>query len=213
MSVVRIEALRALAALIELRLPELKDRVCVGVQSEHEEYPNLSIQPSRWLYEPEQALQSAVLPGNRVVYALGEHECACVLSIVATNPTKRAELEGSVIELFTGAKHPLTGIHMPGCLIMPVVACPQLGSWFATFDLESDEWNDGLAQDKRLESRIVITATIPALAVDSPVYTINQLILGVTEDLSTAFDPTTAIPPAVELVLINEDGTIEPWTP
>lgn len=213
MSVVRIEALRALAALVELRIPELADSVCVGVQGEHEEYPNLSIQPTRWNYSPEQAEQRATLPGNRVVYMLGEHECACVLSVMATNPTQRAEIEAKVIELFTGSRHPLTGIHIPGCLIMPVVACPQLGDWFATFDLESDEWSDANAFDKRFESRIIVTATIPALAVDQPVYTINDLILGVTEDRTTAFTPATAIPPAVELVKINEDGSIEPWTP
>lgn len=213
MSVVRIEALRALAALIQLEIPELNGRVCTGVAppGEFEEYPNLSIQPTQWKYAPEQAEERAVLPGNRLVMRVGEHECACVLSIMTTSIGKRWELEARVLDLFLRTRHPLTGVHMPGVIVMPVVACPELGEWICTFDLESDEWIDSLALDRRYESRIVVTATIPALVVDTPVYTIKDLILGVTEDMTTVFTPSTAIPPAVELVQINADGSIASW--
>jgi hypothetical protein len=214
-SVVRIEALRALAALIQLEIPELQGHVCTGVApaGELEAFPNVSIQPTKWTYNPEQAEERATLPGNRQVMRVGEHECACVLSVVATSPAQRWELEDKILNLFLRTRHPLTGVHMPGVIVLPITACPELGAWFATYDLESDEWIDTLALDRIYESRIVITATVPALVVDTPVYTIESLILGVTEDLTTSFSPSTAIPPAVELVRINSDGSIAQWTP
>lgn len=208
--VVRIEALRALQALIELRIPELAGHVCVGVapSSEHEHVPNLSIQPTKWTYEPDQAGEHTTLPGNVVVWDVGDHNCAMVLSIVAASPAKRWELEAKVLDLFLSSVHPLTGHHRPGVIVLPVTACPQLGQWCAAFDLESDEWTDGAAMDRRYESRIVCAASIPALTIEAPVYTINELILGITHDMDTTFTLATAIPPAVELVTINEDGTI-----
>lgn len=215
MSVVRIEALAALAALIELRIPEVAGHVCVGIAppSELEAYPNVSIQPTKWMYEPEHAWLRHLLPGNRAVYNVGEHESACVVSVMATNSTQRAVIEAKIVDLFLGSKHPVHGFKVPGCIILPINSMPELGAWFTTFDLESDEWTDTLAMDRRYESRIIATVTIPALTVDTPVYTISQLILGVTPDLTSAFTPATAIPPAVELVTINDDGTIETWTP
>lgn len=206
--IVRIEALRTLGALFEARIPELAGHVCVGVSSEHEEVPNLSIQPTQWTYDPQQADEHTSLPGNVLVWNVGEHAAACVISIVTATPGQRWELEQKVLDVFLGSVHPLTGYHMPGVVCLPVTQCPQLGEWSAAYELDSDEWGDALALDRRYESRISITAHIPALVIETPVYTIEQLFLGVTEDMTTTFTPATAIPPAVELVTINEDGTI-----
>lgn len=210
MSVVRIEALRALAALLQTAIPELSGHVCTGTppSSEFEHVPNLAIMPSKWTYDPEQEDERATLPGNRVVYRVGEHNCACVLSLVTGTVGERWTLEAKILDLFLRAKHPLTGHRQPGVIVLSINSLPELARWVASFELESDEWNDQLALDRRYESRIVINAHIPALVVDSPVYTIEQLILGVTEDMSTTFTPATAIPPAVELVVINQDGSI-----
>lgn len=214
MSVVRIEALRALAALIELRIPELAGHVCPGTppSSENEHIPNLSIQPGKWRFEPGQRDEHAVLPGNVVVYDVGDHEAPCVLSILAATPAQRWILEDKVLELFRSSKHD-SGFDLAGVLVFQVAACPELARWVCSFELDSDEWIDTLALERRYESRIVVTATIPALTIDRPVYTIQQLILGVTEDRTSTFTPATAIPPAVELVTINDDGTISPYTP
>lgn len=210
MSVVRIEALRALAALLELHIPELAGHVCTGVapSSEHEMLPNLSILPTKWTYEPEQAEEAAVLPGNFVVWNVGQHACGMVLAIMAATPAQRWEIEAKVLDLFLSSVHPITEMPRPGVLVVPVTACPELAEWFAAFELESDEWVDTLALDRRYESRIVINGIVPALTVGRGVYTIRQLILGVTEDFDTTFTPATAIPPAVDLVSINEDGSI-----
>lgn len=212
--VVRIEALRALAALIEAAIPELAGNVCTGIapSSELEAYPNISINPTRWRYDPTQAEQVATLPGNVVVYDVGTHECACVLSLVTTNPVQRYEIEQKLIDLWLSATNP-AGFERPGVLVLAITACPELSEFVVTYDLDSDEWADGLALDRRYESRIMLTCSIPALTIARPIYTIEQLILGVTEDRTTTFTAATAIPPAVELVSILEDGTVEPFAP
>lgn len=215
MSVVRIEALRALAALIELQIPELAGHVCTGVapSSEFEHVPNLSIQPTKWRFDAEQAEIAASLPGNTVVWNVGEHSCAMVLSILAASPAQRWEIEAKVLDLFLSSVHPLTGHHRPGVIVIPVTACPELSEWSAAFELESDEWSDTMALERRYESRIVVNGIIPALTIERAVYTIQQLILGVTADMDTTFTPATAIPPAVELVSITEDGAISSYEP
>lgn len=208
--VVRIEALEAFTALVELSIPELIGRTCAGQapSSELEKVPNLSIEPSKWTYVMDQAQQTATLPGNVVIYDVGNHEASCVVSIIATSPRQRAALEQQVIDLFLAGKHPLTGMHHPGVISFRVSDCPEVSRWSCSFELDSDEWVETLAMDRRYESRIVVNATVPALTVDFPVYTISALVLGVAAD--TTLDPAAAPAPAnVELVTINIDGTIE----
>ncbi len=209
--VVRIEALRAFTALVELQIPELAGHTCAGQapSSEKEETPNLSIEPGRWMFLPEQAAQHAVLPGNVVVYEVGNHEAACVVSIVAPTVGQRATLESKVLDLFNSNVHPLTGMMMPGVLVFSVSACPELSRWSCSFELDNDEWNEAGAHDRRLESRIVVTATIPALTIRRPIYDIRTLVLGVAQ-LPPA--PAIAVPP-VELVTIDINGHIAPFTP
>lgn len=211
-AVVRIEALRALAALIELEIPQLAGHVCAGQapSSEDEELPNLSIQPGKWTFLPEQAREHAVLPGNVVVYEVGNHEAPCVLSIVAPTTGERWALEALVLDLFHRATHPLTGMRLPGVLAIQVSALPELSRWACSFELEEDEWIDTAAFDRRYESRIHLTATIPTLTIDRPVYTIDQLVLSVAQIPSPAATSPTAPP---ELVTINPDGTLQPFTP
>lgn len=215
MSVVRIEALRALAALIGAAIPELDGHVCTGIapSSEHEHVPNVSIMPTRWTFDPDGIAEHASLPGNVLVWNVGEHSCTMVISIVASSPAQRWDLEAKILDLFLSSRHPLTDFPRPGVIVIPVTSCPELAQWLAAFELETDEWFDGAALDRRYESRIVCNGVIPALTIQRPVYTINQLVLGVTQDMTTTLTPATTIPPVVDLVSINEDGTITPITP
>lgn len=205
--VVRIEALEAFTALIEREIPELAGHTCAGQapSSELERLPNLSIEPSRWMFDADQQAEHAVLPGNVVVYDNGNHEANCAISIMATSPRQRAKLEAKVISLFLGGEHPLTGMPMPGVLVFQISDCPEVSRWSCSFDLDDDQWVETFALDRRYESRIAVTARIPALSVRRPVYSISQLILGV------AADPVTPpAQPTVDVVTINFDGSISP---
>lgn len=215
MAIVRLEALNALAALLQLEVPGLQC-ICEGVAppSEQECYPNASLQPTRWTYEPEQREEHKTLPGNVAVFNVGQHSAPMVISIVTSTLQDRHEIEAKILNLFLGAEHPLTGMAMPGVLCLPVTACPELGDWLASFELESDEWNNADAFDRRYESKIIVTAIIPALTVKRNVYSVNELRLGLTPDMSKQFAPSPFVTASdVEVVRINEDGTISPVTP
>lgn len=209
MSVVRIEALEALARLIAEAISELEGHICVGQapSGEMEAIPNISINPGRWDFLPYQEAQHATLPGNVVVFDNGDHTCPVTISILAGSPRQRAVLEAQVLDLFQKQKHPLSGFRMPGTIMISVAEIPELSEWVVTFDLDSDEWIDVLALDRRYESRIMATCTIPALTIDEPVYTINQLIMGVQALARPANGPV------IDLVTINEDGSIAPFAP
>jgi hypothetical protein len=206
-SIVRLEALRALEALITLAIPVLYGRVCVDVapSSEFEELPNLTMYPSRWRYEPAQALEQRTLPGNAIVWNVGSYTTTMVINIVAASGTQRAQLEAEVLNLFLSSRHPLTGMRRAGVLVVPVTSCRELETWLAAFELDSDEWINDAALSHRYESKILVTAIVPALVVERPVYTIETLTMHTETppDLDLANIPTDT-----EVVTINLDGTI-----
>lgn len=204
-AIVRIAALEALAALISATIPELDGHVCAGIapSSEYETVPNVSINPSRWTFDPDGTHEHASLPGNVLVWNVGQHTCACTISVVASSPRQRARIEAKIIDLFLSQESD-DGFLRAGVIVMPITACPELSTWFASFELESDEWSDVQALDRRYESRIVCNGIIPALTIGRPVYTINSLILGVEVQASSTARASSVLP----LVTINEDGSI-----
>jgi len=207
MCVVRTSVWDALAAAIACAIPELDGHICVDVApaGEVEEIPNLTIEPGKLVYDPNQALEMAVLPGARVVYSVGAFEGPVAISIVAANVGERETLTGKLIDLFLST--PLR----PGVLMVPVTSCPDLGAFAAAFELDDDETNNGRAFDRRYEHRIAVNAVIPALTTRRGVYTIQQLRLGIAPVDGPPITSATMVPPAVEVITIHEDGTFSPY--
>lgn len=200
-----IAALEAFGALVETEIPELAGRVCAGQapSNEFEGVPNLSIEPTQWTYVMDDAQIVQTMPGYVVVYDVGVHQSSCVISIVASSTAQRAALEAKVLDLFIGAIDPIQGFRTPGTLMVEVTSQPEVGIWWVTFDLDSNQWNETLALDRRYETRIVVDAEIPALTIEHPVYPIAKLVL-TTEASGTPAAPT---PPA-DAVTLNADGSI-----
>lgn len=211
MSVVRLEAFRALERLIACEIPELEGRICTGQapSGEVQEYPHLVIDPGTLSYEPQQSLESATLPGGRVVFNVGAHSGPVQLRLMATSVGERAELEQRVLDVFLGQVDD-AGFGRPGVIALPVTWCADLGHWTASFELDDDTWNDAKAFERKLESIITTRCVLPALATRCGAYSIRDLRLGITQDMDTTITPTTMVPPAVEVVRVNEDGTLTP---
>lgn len=209
-SIVRIEALKALKAMIETAVPALvgKVKVSQAAPGVEQTYPTLTIMPGTWRYEPygeaEQATIGDPADGN-VVFNVGAHSAPVQLRIVAATIGERMALEQEVTNLFMSQE------LRAGILVVPVTSCPDLSDWIAAFEYESDQWIDADAFDRKLESLIIVNGCIPALVARTEVYEINDLALGLTPDFDTAFTTDTMVPPGVELVLINQDGTISPY--
>jgi hypothetical protein len=208
--IVRLDAMDALARMIACEIPILEGHICVGQapSSEQQEYPHLSIDPAgRWLFDPQQQEQKATLPGGRTIYNVGDHEVSVQLKLQTTTPRQRAELEQRVIDLFL-AQEDESGLPRPGVIVVHVTACPELYRWTAAFELEGDEWDDEKAFDAQLASIITVRASIPALVTRCGEYTIQTLRLGIINDLEATVSP--AMSPPVEVVTINQDGSITP---
>ena len=205
-SVVRIEALKALAAVIEAAVPDLAGKVLTEQQPPGavQTYPTLTLVVGRLKYFPDQESEYATIgdpaDGN-VVYNVGDRIGPLQLRLVASTIGQRRQLEQQITNLF------LSQEMRPGILVVPVTTCPELSDWIAAFEYEDDEWFDASAFDRKLESLIVVTAIIPALVARTGVRVIDRLVLGLTEDMTKPFTADTMVPPDVETVLINQDGT------
>lgn len=202
--IVKLDALNNLAAVIAAAVPGLAGKITVhqapsGTQLAH---PNLAlVLAGRMTFQPfERALQQD-LGGNVVVWNVGAHEGNLQLRLVATTSLERMKYEQALIDLFMQRE------LAPGVVVVPVVSSGGI-SWTAAFEYDDSQWMDTSAQEREYDSIINVNAVVPALVVASPVYTIEELILGLTHDMTTTFTPTTAVPPAVELVQINPDGTL-----
>jgi hypothetical protein len=207
MPVVRMEGLRALERKITAKVPALEGRVRIGFAPPGtiQVWPTLTIAPAgKWRHVVyDAAVPVRNLPGQRVVLDCGHHEVTVQLVVATTSYEERAELAEQILRVFR-----LDNELRPNVLVCPVTACVDLGDTFATFALDDEEWDDEQAFERTFEAIIATTGTFPALAVDN-VPTIDQLVLGLGIAPAEGF-PTTLDAPSVELVVINEDGTISP---
>lgn len=208
MAVIRLDALDALAQAIACGVPALSGAICVGQADPSHElaFPSLAIKPIRWTYSPHQAEEHFDPAPDRVVMDVGYWEGDVQLILGAKTAFRRYELEQQVIDLFLSK--PLA----PGVLDTPVLACrDKLGEYIASWELESDSWEDNAAFDQEFFSTIIVTGVLPALVTRKGSYTIEQLQLGLTEELGLAADPATFNTlPEIEVVQVQSDGSIQP---
>ena len=102
----------------------------------------------------------------------------------------------------------------PGVLMISVTDPDvSLLQWQAAFEYTDSSWDDSRSFEREFQAVITCNAVIPALVTEANVYEVSTLISGLTNDMTTVFTPSTAVPPAVELVQINQDGSITPWSP
>jgi len=207
MAIIRLDALRGLELAITCAIPELIGRVCVGQADagHHQKFPSLQIDPKRWNYFPDQAMETYEPAPNAVVMNVGRHQAEIEIVIGAATLFERYALEQKLLDLFLS-----TPMH-PGVLFAQITACEALGPFVAAWELDSDEWHDEKSFSQEFYSHVTVLGTIPALVTRRGVYTINQLHTG----LNLTPNPTDGIlpsfaPPGVEVVQVNSDGSITP---
>ena len=199
MSVIRTHALDLLAQCIATYVPELKGKICAGPTEAPKvrQWPHLSIWPVRFKYYPDQAHQHKELGSTRVVMNVGRHEALVQLRLGANTHNQRLALEEKLLNVF------LRTPGRPGVLVNFIPNCHDAT---VAWELDEDEWENELAFSKKWFSIMTVLGQIPALVTRDSVYTIEELRLSLTEDLSTDF--TTLPSSAVETVSVEEDGSI-----
>lgn len=208
MPVVKVDAPNALALALTAQLAPFALPAAIEVQTAPsaviESFPNVSIIiPNRMMYEPAQRLMQQDLGGGNVVWNVGAHTGPVQIRIVATDKLTRARMEQSVIDLLLGRE------GSPGVFVTPITST-DLVSWVAAWEYEDSAFMDQRAQEREYESVITVNAVIPALVVTTGVQQIDKLVLGLTENFTATFTPSSFGPPLAELVIINQDGSISP---
>jgi hypothetical protein len=214
MSVVRLCALEALSEVLVEAIPELDGQVCIGVPpNTHEQtYPSMTINPVRWKFQPEEIEELDMGSSGLSVRRVGTHEGMIQIRVLATTPGQRDELASRVVDVFAGFEDE-DGCPHPGTILARVTECGAV-PWTACFDLDRDEWINQRAFESKYEALIEVDAAIPALVTKPGVYSIQTLQLGFTSDFTTTYSASTMLASAaVEVVQINEDGSLEPYDP
>lgn len=230
MAAVRLTAFRALAAAIERAIGDLADHVSIEPTDSSQtmpfsdplDTPSLVIERQRFDFIPDQAGSVVHDPGGNIaIVNVGRHEGRVTLRLSTSDRDERDELEQEILELWLGQP------GRPGILVTPVVGVPRFGLFTCAWELEDGDWRDEMVFTRARQSELNLTAQIPALASQlttpsvadalqgdtptlEPVFTIDSLRLALTEDFDATFDETVTTGPTVEVVQINQDGTLTP---
>jgi hypothetical protein len=204
MGAIRLESMTALRTALLAVVPTLEIRVGQQLPNKNLCLPSLVIRPTSFRYHPNQE-EDYVPPDpdeTVVISQVGTHEGLVQLLLYTATSGDRYTIEQKLIDAF------LTPEGRPGVLLTTVSGDPDLGTFLASWELDEEEWVDEKAFSNQLGSLLPVMATIPALIKRTGVPTIDELVLALTNDFETVFTPETLVPPAVELVEINDDGTI-----
>lgn len=211
MSVVRTAALQALGDAL---LPETDLEMVHILGGEPSGdlggVPCLVIQPigmgnGSWQFEAFDEDEVGGAPfGNQQLFQVGEYTGDIEMVITANSAAQREEIEEQILHFF------LSREGSPGTQVVttkPVTVGKHLTlhEANATFSLDKAEWNEIEAFNKRRKARIVANATVPAIILRNNVYTLDVLVLAITNDLTGASDASS------EQVQIHEDGSITPY--
>jgi hypothetical protein len=229
MSVVRICALEHLRDLLAAAIPELAGKITAGTAQDNvtQVLPCVGITwagPIKYDWDPGQAEDVAQLPADvdhpvpRGVFYVGDHEGTVQIRVLAGTERKRDNLSQAIVDVFM-AQTDEYGYERAGIIAVDVTDCAAV-PWLATFELDQDTWVEALGTERQHEGLIECTGSVPALVIRSGfgtgpsatagIYTMEDLRLGLINDLTASVDADTFGPPAVEVVRINQDGTITP---
>lgn len=211
MAVVKIDALTNLAAAIGAAIPALVAKIPIAIQQAPsavmDQFPNAElILPGKLIYDPAQRLEQQDLGGGNVVWNVGAHEGPLQIRITCNTTIERATFEQQVIDLFNQIE------GSPGILPISITSSDAI-QWLAAFEYEDSQWSDVNAQSREYEAIITCNAVIPALVTTPGTQVIDTLVLGFTNDTTDSITLSNFGPPLVELVQVNQDGSITPFTP
>jgi hypothetical protein len=203
MSIVRLEALRLLGAQIAAGVPELAENVRI-VQVPPEQalkFPELVVIGSHFRRVNEQESDHEKPTSSTLCVCVGHWDVTVQLRLAHATKGQRDELSEEITQCFD--QRP----GAPGVLVSRVVACPDVGPFYASWDLDNADWDDEMAFSSQYWSTCTLTGWIPALVTRQGVYNLDHLYLGLTNDFSV---PATSsgfesLPGIVE---IAADGTI-----
>ena len=204
--VVRLEALRALAAEIDASVPDLKSKTEIHqVPPDYKAgWPRVAvIAGGAMRYEPRQEYVKTRVSDSAIVVNVGSWITTAQIRLGCATPAERFALEEKLTEMFWRVE------NQPGLLLTTVTACPHLGDILASWDIGDTDWADEFAFSSQYWTVLSLDAVIPALVTREGVYSLNELRLGVTDDFSLP-ETSAAFDTLTQKVTVNQDGTVTP---
>lgn len=202
---IKLEAARAIAAVLDAAIPELTGR-CDAAHADEEEqadFPSLRVIPRRFTFQASDEeiieLDDATL-WDKALCNIGDFEGQFEIRIYSEYAHKRAELEAKVLEVFF-ANEGAPGLFAKTA---PVKLRGEQTLYEApvAVHLDSTEWDEELVFAKKRYSFLLADAQFPALALRDEVTT-DILISEIATDL--------AEDAPLEQVRITEEGELKPY--
>jgi len=202
---IRTEAAKALGAFIAAQVPEFAGRFVVGQPDPEKQadYAGLCILPGRYAFESESEEEVDETHATRVLVEVGSLTGSVEVRVYARHQATRDDLEEKVMRALVSREgSPGTIVVTVGGLVFGNVRWDYEAP--CTFSLAGSDWNDEFAFEHRRYSFMELDSWLPMLVSREGVYTIEQMVLALTDDLDT----DAAADLVLEQYQVAADGTV-----
>jgi hypothetical protein len=203
----RKESAKALGAFLAELVPSLKARFVVGQPDPEKDatYNGLAILPGRFSFEGQQDEELDESQVGTTLVEVGSLSGTVELRIYARTAAERDDLEQQVTEAM------LSREGSPGTVVVTLANLSSGGLRWGyeppcTFALDSVDWEDEFAFDKRRYGFVSLNAWLPVLLTRTGdgATTIDTMILALTDDLTT--DNASEL--VLEAYRVGADGSV-----
>ncbi len=208
MSVIRSQVLTALATAIQAEvttwlgmhtvvvgLPDWDDPSC---------FPSVSVAAAgAFEFHPFEVDELEDATDSTAVVTVGDFTGKVVVTTGSRSQPEREAIQDAVLDLFL--RDPLRrGVLMVDVGTFLVAGVTFTGPIRVGFTLDGDGWQDEMVMDRKRFGTLDLQVDIPALTVLRDVYTIDHLVLAVTQDLTT-------VDPVYDQVQVGATGLLEEY--
>ena len=210
---------QALTSYLTSAVPGLTVTAEAADPEQKKKFPSVQVLPHKMRFMPfvadavagdDDTMDAAVIGSNTdLIWNIGEWEGPVEIRLVAKNAPEREKYQAAILAALNGDE------DRPGVTELSVPATPFYASGgpvVSTYTakgavfLELDEWQEEMVFEKHRFDFIEVEAQYPMLVLKRDVRNIEELILGLTENMK---DDVSAIPPSdIESVSISDDGSI-----
>jgi hypothetical protein len=181
-------ASKTFATWLEGKVPELVGKIHTVAEGPTEAagWPCVALVPNILTFEPfhsSPVVWAAAVDDGKALLNVGEFTGSYELRIYAKNVSEREALEDKVLHAIMAEpmRRGVVSLQTPALTVNALVTLYQAP---VAFMLDQIEWNEEFAYENRRFSFIDLDVEFPALVVQD-VYTINQLVIAINENLSS----------------------------
>lgn len=216
--VLKYSALTLLADLIQARVPELFDRICIAPSGRDHAlaFPHLYIQATKWRFQTQDPDDVNPLTGllrepedGVTVFRVGDWTADVELRLGCTNAQERYVIGDKIERMFFDGTSGCTVITDVGHQLRPGIILADVPGADArvAYLLDTETWMDEKVFTQELYTSLMLEVEMPILVSRYGLGTISNLQLALTESLET-IALAGPLPAGTETVIVNSNGTL-----